>query len=75
MIQLIDHNELNKKESQSVDASTPLRRGNKITWEAEGGRVLGGREKEGRKEKSGVGSRMGLDRKEIKKARRMNRNK
>ena len=49
MIQLIDHNELNKKESQSVDASTPLRRGNKITWEAEGGRVLGGREKEGRK--------------------------
>ena len=57
MIQLIDHNELNKKESQSVDASTPLRRGNKITWEAEGGRVLGGREKETRSPECKIVSR------------------
>jgi hypothetical protein len=35
MIQLIDHMNLNKKEGQSVDASKPLRMGNKI--------IMGGR--------------------------------
>jgi hypothetical protein len=31
MIQLTDHMKFNKKEGQSVDASIPIRRGNKIT--------------------------------------------
>ena len=39
MIQLTDHMKLNKKEGQSVDASIPLRRGNKI--------IMGGRGREG----------------------------
>jgi hypothetical protein len=30
VIQLIDHMKLNKKEGPSVDASIPIRRGNKI---------------------------------------------
>ena len=39
MIQLTDHMKLNKKEGQSVNASMPLRRGNKI--------ITGGRGREG----------------------------
>ena len=39
MIQLTDHMTLNKKEDQRVDASIPLRRGNKI--------IMGGRVREG----------------------------
>ena len=59
MIQLIDHNELNKKESQSVDASTPLRRENKI--------IMAGRERKGSVlgENKGSGTGMGKDRREV----------
>ena len=39
MIQLSDHMKLNRKEGPSVDASIPLRRGNKI--------IMGGRGREG----------------------------
>ena len=43
MIQLTDHVKLNKKEGQNVDASIPLRRGNKmIRVDRKGGRGLDG---------------------------------
>ena len=61
MIQLTDHMKLNKKEGQSIDASKPLKRGNKI--------IMGGRWRErprwerGGEKKKGVGLGMGRDRK------------
>jgi hypothetical protein len=50
-IQLTDHMKLNKKESQSVNASIPLRRRNKI--------VTGGRGGEGPGWKRGGGGKRG----------------
>jgi hypothetical protein len=61
---------LNRKEGQCVDISIPLRRG-KI--------IMGGRKREGPGwergggEKRGSGSGMGSDRRDVQKARRINR--
>jgi hypothetical protein len=59
---------LNKKEGQSVDASTPLKRGSKI--------IIGGRRRKGPggrgegRGKGGAGSGMGRDRREVQRVRR-----
>jgi hypothetical protein len=58
MIQLTDHMKLNKKKDQSVDASIPLRRENKIITGGKGERDLGGRE-EGEWERGGGRIRYG----------------
>ena len=63
MIQFTDNMKLNKKEGPSVDASIPLRRGNKI--------IMGVRRKEGprweRRRGKGKGGRIryGGDRREV----------
>ena len=77
MIQLTDHVKLNKKEGQNVDASIPLRRGNKI--------IMRDREKEGLGwERGGKGKKvcvcggrqgMGRGRREDQRGRSINRNK
>jgi hypothetical protein len=41
MIQLTDHVKLNKKEGQSMDASIPLRRGNKMIMGSRGRECYG----------------------------------
>jgi hypothetical protein len=63
---------LNKNKGQSVDASDPLRRGTKVIVGRKGGRYLSGREERERREAE---SGMGRDEKEVKRARRTNRNK
>ena len=55
-----------------MDASDPLRRGTKVIVGRKGGRYLSGREERERREAE---SGMGRDEKEVKRARRTNRNK
>ena len=45
-IQPTDHMELRRKEDQGVDASVLHRRRNRIIWEVEGDKDLGGRKEE-----------------------------
>jgi hypothetical protein len=73
MMQLKDHMKLNKKEGQSVDASNPLRRENKIIMRSR--RKKGPGWKRGEEGKKGAGPGMGRHRREVQRARRTNRNK
>ena len=73
-IQLTDHMKLNKKEGQSVDASIPLRRRNRIIMRGRG-REGPGRERSWKEKSREAGPGIGRDRKEFQGARRMNRNK
>jgi hypothetical protein len=63
---------LNMKEGQSVNASNLLRRGNKIIMRGRG-KEKPGWERRGEVKKKGVGPGMG--RREVQRARRINRNK
>jgi hypothetical protein len=68
-IQLEDHMKLNKKEGQSVNALSPLKRGNKI--------IIEGRGNEGSGWERGEEGKQGMerDRRAVQRTRKMNRNK